>query len=666
MASTLPGSARHPDEGPGAAGGRTRQGGSLESRSWDGRCASHCCPTGASRTAVARASTSGRCPASWPSSGTAWRCSAASPTPCSTPACRSRSCPAWTSTGSPTRSGCPGPSEFRDWIDVAEWATMCAAGFPEPLTFTPARRPAPAPPRRRVRRRPRQPVARLRAAPADEGRAAHRRDRAPPHRHRPRARAGRRPLAAQEADAAPLVRLHPHAGEGRAAPGRRHHGVGDLAASTSSATWGCRRPASTSSPTASTPAPSRPPPEGQRRDTDSILVVTSADVPLKGLVHLLEALAKLRTERPVTLTVVGSARPGGPAETTRDRLGLQDAVRFTGPVPEEELIGLMQRATVVAIPSLYEGFSLPAIEAMACGAPLVTTDAGALPEVVGTKAGLRVKAGDVGELTAALQAGARVAVAGRAAGPRRPAPGPGELHLAGHRRAHRRLVRADPGTEGTSLLTVDYDLLDLRPGMRVLDLGCGEGRHAFEAYRRGADVVAVDWGVSEVGTTKRWLGAIGEAGEAGRGPTARRPLRGGPRRPAAPALPRCQRRPGHGLGGARAHPGRRHRDGRDLPRAQARRPDGRSPCRATARSGSAGPCRTSTTPTRAGTSASTVAASCATGWPRSGWCPAPRTTRTPCTRPSGGSSARSAWRRTTPRSAPTTGCWSGTSCTGRG
>ena len=70
---------------------------------------------------------------------------------------------------------------------------------------------------------------------------------------------------------------------------------------------------------------------------------------------------------------------------------------------ESELIDLMQRATVVAIPSLYEGFSLPAIEAMACGAPLVTTDAGALPEVVGTKAGLRVKAGDVGELTAALK-----------------------------------------------------------------------------------------------------------------------------------------------------------------------------------------------------------------------------------------------------------------------
>ncbi len=67
------------------------------------------------------------------------------------------------------------------------------------------------------------------------------------------------------------------------------------------------------------------------------------------------------------------------------------------------------------------------------------------------------------------------------------------------------------------MLTVDYDRLDLRPGMTVLDLGCGEGRHACEGYRRGASVVALDWGVSEVETTKRWLGAIAEAGEAPEG-----------------------------------------------------------------------------------------------------------------------------------------------------
>jgi SAM-dependent methyltransferase len=70
------------------------------------------------------------------------------------------------------------------------------------------------------------------------------------------------------------------------------------------------------------------------------------------------------------------------------------------------------------------------------------------------------------------------------------------------------------------VLTVDYDRLDLRPGMTVLDLGCGEGRHAFEAYRRGAAVVAVDWGTAEVATTRQWLDAIAAAGEAPAGARA--------------------------------------------------------------------------------------------------------------------------------------------------
>jgi glycosyltransferase involved in cell wall biosynthesis len=144
-----------------------------------------------------------------------------------------------------------------------------------------------------------------------------------------------------------------------------------------------------------------PPPPGQPRDRDSILVITSADVALKGLVHLLEALAKLRTERPVRLTVVGTARPGGPAETALDRLALRDAVRFTGPVPEAELVDLLQRASVVAIPSLYEGFSLPAIEAMACATPLIASRGGALPEVVGD-CGVLVEPGNPSDLAGAL------------------------------------------------------------------------------------------------------------------------------------------------------------------------------------------------------------------------------------------------------------------------
>jgi glycosyltransferase involved in cell wall biosynthesis len=147
----------------------------------------------------------------------------------------------------------------------------------------------------------------------------------------------------------------------------------------------------------------RPPTAPGTREPASIVVTTSADVPLKGLVHLLEALAKLRTERDVTLTVVGTARPGGPAANALERLGLGGAVRFTGPVPTHELVRLLQTATVAAIPSLYEGFSLPAVEAMACATPLVTTDAGALPEVVGSHAAVQVPARDVGRLAGALQ-----------------------------------------------------------------------------------------------------------------------------------------------------------------------------------------------------------------------------------------------------------------------
>ncbi|MDQ2757653.1 MAG: glycosyltransferase family 4 protein, partial [Actinomycetota bacterium] len=114
-----------------------------------------------------------------------------------------------------------------------------------------------------------------------------------------------------------------------------------------------------------------------------IVAVASADRPLKGVVHLLEAVAKLRTERDVELVVVGRPKPGGTAAAAIDRLGIADAVRFTTGLAESALVELFGSAEVAVVPSLYEGFSLPAIEALACATPLVATTAGALPEVVG-------------------------------------------------------------------------------------------------------------------------------------------------------------------------------------------------------------------------------------------------------------------------------------------
>jgi len=69
-----------------------------------------------------------------------------------------------------------------------------------------------------------------------------------------------------------------------------------------------------------------------------------------------------------------------------DRLGLTDEVRFLGYVPAEDLVALYNLADLFAFPSLYEGFGLPPLEAMACGTPMVCSNAASLPEVVGDAA----------------------------------------------------------------------------------------------------------------------------------------------------------------------------------------------------------------------------------------------------------------------------------------
>ncbi len=145
-------------------------------------------------------------------------------------------------------------------------------------------------------------------------------------------------------------------------------------------------------------------PPTKPRVAGRIVTTASADVPLKGLVPLLEALAKLRTERDVHLVVVGSLREGGATEETLDRLDLRDVVEFRSDVAESDLVELFGSAQVAVVPSLYEGFSLPAVEIMACATPLVATNAGALPEVVGPDgiAALRVEPGDPQALAIAI------------------------------------------------------------------------------------------------------------------------------------------------------------------------------------------------------------------------------------------------------------------------
>ena len=141
---------------------------------------------------------------------------------------------------------------------------------------------------------------------------------------------------------------------------------------------------------------------GAGRVPGRIVAVASADSPVKGVATLLRAVAKLVTERDVHLTVVGRAAPGGPTARLVGELSLGDRVTFVHGISDQQLASLLASAEIAVVPSLYEGFSLPAVEHMASGTPLVASRAGALPEVTGDAAEL-VTPGDPEQLAAALR-----------------------------------------------------------------------------------------------------------------------------------------------------------------------------------------------------------------------------------------------------------------------
>ncbi|MFF9347398.1 glycosyltransferase family 4 protein [Streptomyces sp. NPDC014734] len=314
----------------------------------------------------------------------------------------------------------PGRDEFRDWIDAAEVATMWTGGFPEPLTFSLRAR------RHLAARRGdfdvihdnqtlgyglladlgaplvttiHHPITVDRQLDLDA--AETRRRRASVRRWygftRMQKRVARRLPSVLTVSGSSRQEIVDHLG---VRPDRVH--VVHIGADTD--LW--------------SPDPSVAEIPGR------IVTTSSADVPLKGLVHLVEALAKLRTGNDrAHLVVVGKRAEDGPVAQAIERHGLQDAVEFVKGVSDAELVDLVRGAQIACVPSLYEGFSLPAAEAMATGTPLVATTGGAIPEVAGPdgETCLAVPPADAGALADALgrllgdpELRARLGAAGRA------------------------------------------------------------------------------------------------------------------------------------------------------------------------------------------------------------------------------------------------------------
>jgi len=131
-----------------------------------------------------------------------------------------------------------------------------------------------------------------------------------------------------------------------------------------------------------------------------IVAVASADSAIKGVATLLRAVGKVATDRDVHLVIVGKPAPA--TERLATQLSLDDRITFTHGLDDEAFSALLASAEIAVVPSLYEGFSLPAVEHMASGTPLVASRTGALPEVTGDAAVL-VTPGDDEELAAVLR-----------------------------------------------------------------------------------------------------------------------------------------------------------------------------------------------------------------------------------------------------------------------
>ncbi len=294
----------------------------------------------------------------------------------------------------------PALGEFRDAIDVLEFATMCTAGFPEPRTFS-----------LRARRALQDRLDEFDVVHDNQTLGTGIRDIARGGMpvvttiHHPITRDRRVDLV--EATGTRRITVRRWYGflrmQARVARSATHVlTVSEASRRDIVADFGVRPERIEVIPLGVDLDVFRPP--TQPRNPQRIVAMASADVAMKGTSVLLEAVAKVRTERDVELVLVGQPRPGGTTERLIEDLAISDIVHVVHGLSDQDLAALIASAAIACVPSLYEGFSLPTVEAMACATPLVASRAGAIPEVVGPDGHCAhlVTPGDAGALAQAL------------------------------------------------------------------------------------------------------------------------------------------------------------------------------------------------------------------------------------------------------------------------
>ena len=137
---------------------------------------------------------------------------------------------------------------------------------------------------------------------------------------------------------------------------------------------------------------------------ENYLLYLGINKPHKNLVRLIDAFSRLTFDvSRFMLVIAGAWDPRYPEPRQRaESLGLEKTIRFFGPVPEADLPALYSGAALFVFPSLYEGFGLPVLEAMACGVPVICSHTSSLPEVTGDAA-IMVNPLDVDELATAME-----------------------------------------------------------------------------------------------------------------------------------------------------------------------------------------------------------------------------------------------------------------------